>query len=337
MLRTLRLDNFKGFDKPTSIPLAPLTLIYGQNSAGKSSVLQSLLLLKQSVGDERTQQLFAQPRLVTQGNLTDLGTFLGIVHGHDPRSTLRIGFDCDSDLRLVDGPTLQLDARSLQSVRVDLGFRQHKTEARSAQQVEAELGLADRPSLRFRVAPTGGASSPVGNRRMTLDRGSQRHAGPLVEWVLDQLRVSAHGTKALSRLPTRDSLRKALKSKEFRTQWADSAPWNVIGFFPDTIGPEHLRRRRRAEIRRLPSTKYLSCRSRPAPRRHSQHFSNSVISVPSERRRVVSTRCPARRGVRSERPVSTRRHCSRKIANCSSVSIPGWVALGSRTASRSKM
>jgi AAA15 family ATPase/GTPase len=48
MLKTLLLKNFKSFAGVHQIPLAPLTLIFGKNSAGKSSIIQSLVFLKQS-------------------------------------------------------------------------------------------------------------------------------------------------------------------------------------------------------------------------------------------------------------------------------------------------
>ena len=50
MLEQLTIEGFKAFGERVEIPLAPLTLIYGPNSAGKSSIIQSLLLLKQSHG-----------------------------------------------------------------------------------------------------------------------------------------------------------------------------------------------------------------------------------------------------------------------------------------------
>ncbi len=49
MLSALILENFKAFGTRQTIPLAPITLIFGANSAGKSSILQSLLLLKQTL------------------------------------------------------------------------------------------------------------------------------------------------------------------------------------------------------------------------------------------------------------------------------------------------
>lgn len=47
MIKNIRLKNFKAFEDE-DIALAPLTLITGINGMGKSSVIQSLLLLKQS-------------------------------------------------------------------------------------------------------------------------------------------------------------------------------------------------------------------------------------------------------------------------------------------------
>lgn len=73
LLTQITLANFKAFGSRTTIPLAPLTLVYGANSAGKSSIIQSMLLLKQS---RRAN------RLITQGPIVNVGGFQGILHGH---------------------------------------------------------------------------------------------------------------------------------------------------------------------------------------------------------------------------------------------------------------
>jgi hypothetical protein len=82
LLTQLRLKNLKSFSGDHAVDLRPITVIYGPNSAGKSSLLQALLLLKQSI-EART--------LVTQGELTDGGSFEGLVHRHDTDSELLIG------------------------------------------------------------------------------------------------------------------------------------------------------------------------------------------------------------------------------------------------------
>ncbi len=73
LLTEVGLTRFKAFGDSTALPLAPLTFLYGPNSAGKSSVIQALLLLKQSREGAR---------LITQGPLANVGSFRGVVHGH---------------------------------------------------------------------------------------------------------------------------------------------------------------------------------------------------------------------------------------------------------------
>lgn len=48
MLTKLRIKNFKAWRDTCEIRLAPLTVIFGTNSGGKTSIPQLLLLLKQT-------------------------------------------------------------------------------------------------------------------------------------------------------------------------------------------------------------------------------------------------------------------------------------------------
>ena len=75
VLDELRLANFKSIGGPeaTTVPLAPITLIYGPNSSGKSSLVQSLLLLKQTA--ESWDPRRTSP--IIRGPLVDLGSFSG--------------------------------------------------------------------------------------------------------------------------------------------------------------------------------------------------------------------------------------------------------------------
>lgn len=68
-MRFLRLKNFKCFEDQ-SLALKNLTLLSGLNSSGKSSVLQSLLLLRQSY----QQDLLTSVGLAMNGDLVCLGT-----------------------------------------------------------------------------------------------------------------------------------------------------------------------------------------------------------------------------------------------------------------------
>lgn len=69
MLSSLTLKNFKPFENQ-SFYLKPLTLLAGLNSTGKSSLLQSLLLLRQSF----QQNLLDNVGLALNGDLVSIGT-----------------------------------------------------------------------------------------------------------------------------------------------------------------------------------------------------------------------------------------------------------------------
>lgn len=94
MLRSMQLENFKAFGQRTIIPLAPITLIFGENSAGKSSILQSLNLLKQS-RESRNSEALLNPR--TQDGFVDLGSFQEMLFDHDLRKTLSIRLEMPFD------------------------------------------------------------------------------------------------------------------------------------------------------------------------------------------------------------------------------------------------
>ena len=47
-LRKWRLGSFKSINEVTEVDLAPLTVVVGANSAGKSSLIQSILLMAQN-------------------------------------------------------------------------------------------------------------------------------------------------------------------------------------------------------------------------------------------------------------------------------------------------
>lgn len=79
MLTHISIENFKGIRDRVEIELKPITLLFGPNSAGKSTVLHALLY---------AQEVFERHNLnadTTQagGPIINLGGFKSIVHGHD--------------------------------------------------------------------------------------------------------------------------------------------------------------------------------------------------------------------------------------------------------------
>jgi predicted ATPase len=89
MLNTLRIQNFKSWKDSGLIRLAPLTVFFGVNSAGKTSLLQFLLMLKQ------TSESQDQRRVVHPGDdytAVELGTFQDLIFEHNLNNNLEFEF-----------------------------------------------------------------------------------------------------------------------------------------------------------------------------------------------------------------------------------------------------
>ena len=88
MLTHIRVKNFKSWADSGEVVLAPLTGFFGTNSSGKSSLLQLLLLLKQSIGSDDV--LF----FGDASSLVNLGSFGDVIHGHDTDASLALEYGC---------------------------------------------------------------------------------------------------------------------------------------------------------------------------------------------------------------------------------------------------
>lgn len=93
---SLSLSGFKCFESTGALELRPLTLIFGRNNSGKSTLLQALLLLKQTIEAPELG-----PRLNTRGALYPGGSFIDLVHKHDPRKNAEFTIE----LQIVDPRT----------------------------------------------------------------------------------------------------------------------------------------------------------------------------------------------------------------------------------------
>ena len=88
MITHIRMKNFKSWEDSKVVELAPLTGFFGTNSSGKSSLLQMLLLLKQTIGKDEV--LF----FGDEKSLVNLGNFQEVIHGHELGNELNLGLSC---------------------------------------------------------------------------------------------------------------------------------------------------------------------------------------------------------------------------------------------------
>lgn len=77
---TMKLTNYRAFQDSGEFRLAPLTLLVGANSSGKSSIMSALLVLKQSIEQELIGSRVGP--LILSGPYCDLGQYTDVVYGH---------------------------------------------------------------------------------------------------------------------------------------------------------------------------------------------------------------------------------------------------------------
>jgi len=85
MINRLYLENFKCFEL-LKLPLCPLTILSGSNASGKSSALQALVLLHQTMREHEWST-----RLMLNGSALKMGTVADVVDKVHGRRTFEIG------------------------------------------------------------------------------------------------------------------------------------------------------------------------------------------------------------------------------------------------------
>jgi len=119
MIKELQVRNFKSWKDTGRLLLAPLTVFFGTNSSGKTSILQLLLMLKQTVeSSDRKRVLHTGDDI----SMVDLGTYSDLIYCHDADlpldvslwwdlpDTLRIKNPEKKDKNLFEARDLRFDA-----------------------------------------------------------------------------------------------------------------------------------------------------------------------------------------------------------------------------------
>jgi len=88
MLMSWTIENFKSVSKSTTLDLAPLTIFAGENSSGKSTVIQSILLVAQTLQSSSWGRC-----VVLNGNIARLGSFDDILSADASGGAISIGFE----------------------------------------------------------------------------------------------------------------------------------------------------------------------------------------------------------------------------------------------------
>jgi AAA15 family ATPase/GTPase len=100
MSHSIQITNFKAFQETGEITLTPITVLCGPNSAGKSSIIQALLMIRQSMLETQSSVPSSDERqpLILNGQLTKLGSWSNVIHGKNINDTLSISISTKGQL-----------------------------------------------------------------------------------------------------------------------------------------------------------------------------------------------------------------------------------------------
>jgi len=92
MLKALQIKNFKGWKDTGEIRMAPLTLFFGANSSGKSSIGQFLMMLKQTVESSDRKAVFNPGG---RNSAVQLGSFQELVYQRNLANNISFKYEWD--------------------------------------------------------------------------------------------------------------------------------------------------------------------------------------------------------------------------------------------------
>ena len=91
MIKRIHIENFKSIQGRVTIDLKPITLLFGPNSSGKSTILHALHYAREILDRHN----FNAHSTINGGKYVDLGGFDNMVNGHDRKKNIVLQFDLD--------------------------------------------------------------------------------------------------------------------------------------------------------------------------------------------------------------------------------------------------
>lgn len=129
MIHSISLRNFKSFKTLDKLELKPLTILVGKNSCGKSSIVQSLLLLKQSAYFQQSDD-----NLIINGEYLQYSEFKELVYNMPPINQASITFSLD----IFNKGNTQKN-----TVEYTFAYKQHSSDPADKKIIISNLKLTD--------------------------------------------------------------------------------------------------------------------------------------------------------------------------------------------------
>ncbi len=91
MITRIEIENFKGIGDRVELDLKPITLLFGPNSAGKSTVTHALHYAREVLG----RRNYDADKTIAGGDFVDLGGFRSFVHMKNTSKSVKLKFRLD--------------------------------------------------------------------------------------------------------------------------------------------------------------------------------------------------------------------------------------------------
>ncbi|WP_158148451.1 AAA family ATPase [Vibrio fluvialis] len=182
-ITSLTVAGFKGIKNKATIPLAPITLFFGANSTGKSTVLHALLYLYEVAAKRNFDAQYSS----IAGESLYFGGFHNIVHGKDLNGVITLGATLDFRDGAVDIWDDYLSSPERQLLEGELGF----TPDSDADVVSFELDIKwDHTKNRAYISRYECNSQGIEYFKTTAQAGRPdcqiTHYQPLPHWEVDE-------------------------------------------------------------------------------------------------------------------------------------------------------
>ena len=209
-LTELRVGNFKAFGPTQVIPIRPITLIFGPNSAGKSSIIHSLILaheLQVAQRNRLTSDIDVH-RTEIGGSSVDLGGFQQFVHRAQQQNKVELGiglalgtesggqYSKDLDKVVDVSVTALLGQEEKKGELYDLEIRQ-QAEERALLWINFEWAVSDKEGTPPTTAPEAAIESALAALKIERVQ-NETWFGPDYGKVVSRVSVSRDGQELIS-------------------------------------------------------------------------------------------------------------------------------------------
>jgi predicted ATPase len=125
MIENLSLTNYKAFEKE-NLDIKPITILLGTNSSGKSSIIQFLLMLKQTINNTNDYE----SALKINGKYTNLGEIENIFRNKNTNKNIKFSLKFDISKNYSYNPEFKYFTTSIEDDIFDLYYRFENLEER---------------------------------------------------------------------------------------------------------------------------------------------------------------------------------------------------------------